>query len=124
MTAWVSNRFEPTEFPTEYVPNPEMLPWDEEVEVQEGANGWSVKVTRQLDFTDGSTTSQAWNVRYRPWPRQVEVHPCLLPEEHEEFTGEECPVNPDAPLEPATEQPDGTTVPAVDTPDAGDDTEG
>ena len=124
VTAWVSNRFEPTEFPTEYVPNPEMMPWDEEVEVQEGANGWSVKVTRQLDFTDGSTTSQAWNVRYRPWPRQVEVHPCLLPEEHEEYTGDECPVNPDAPLEPVTDEPDGTTVPAEDTPDAGDDTDG
>ena len=123
VSAWVSNRFDPTEFPTEYVPNPEMMPWDEEEEVQGGANGWSVKVTRQLDFTDGSTTTQEWIVRYRPWPRQFEVHPCLLPEEHEEYTGEECPVNPDAPLEPEAEQPDGTTEPTEDPPDAGDDTD-
>ena len=136
VSAWVSERSDWTEFPTQYVPNPEMMPWDEEVEAQQGANGWTVKVTRRLDFTDGSNTSQAWTVRYRPWPRQVEVHPCRLPEDHEEYTGEECPVNPDAPLEPATEQPDGTTVPTEDSsdtedppetgdaPDTGNDTEG
>ena len=124
VSAWVSDRSDWTEFPTEYVPNPEMMPWDEEVEVQAGANGWSVSVTRTLDFTDGSTTTQAWTVRYRAWPRQVEVHPCLLPEDHDEYTGEECPVNPDAPLEPppepGDEDPGGTTVPADD----GDEAEG
>ena len=122
--AWVSERFGPTEFPTHYVPNPEMMPWDEEVEVRGGANGWSVKATRQLDFTDGSTTSQAWTVRYRPWARQVEVHPCWLPEDHEEYTGEECLADPDAPIEPGTEQPDGTTAPTEDLSDDGDETDG
>ncbi|MDE0169467.1 MAG: VanW family protein [bacterium] len=121
VSAWVSGRYDWTEFPTEYVPNPEMMPWDEEAEVQTGANGWSVTVTRQLDFRDGSpSTTQKWTVRYRPWPRQFEVHPCLLPEEHEEYTGEECPVNPDGPSEPGTEQHDGTTVPTEDPPDSGD----
>ena len=117
VSAWVSNRFDWTEFPTEYVPNPEMMPWDEEAEVQEGANGWSVKVTRQLDFTNGSITTQEWIARYRPWPRQLEVHPCLLPEEHEEYTGEECPVNPDPPPEPADDQPGDTTPPTDDSDD-------
>ncbi|MCY4371875.1 MAG: VanW family protein [bacterium] len=92
--ALVSGRFNPTEFPTKYLPNPEMMPWDEENEVQRGANGWSVKVTRTLEFTNGSTTSQDWVVRYRPWPREVEVHPCLLPEDSDDYTGEECPSTP------------------------------
>ena len=94
VSARVSGSFSPTEFPTEYLPNPEVMPWEEEVEVQEGADGWSVEVVRELAFTNGRTTTQDWTVRYRPWPRQVEVHPCLLPEDSEDYTGEECPAPP------------------------------
>ncbi len=114
ISSQVSGRFAPTEFPTVYFPNPEVMPWDGEVETQGGANGWSVKVTRTLTFTDGSTTGQDWTVRYRPWPRHVEVHPCLLPEDSEDYTGEECPEPPDEPA------PDDTSDPAPD--DTADDT--
>ena len=126
VSAWVSDRYAPTEIPTEYIPNPEMMPWEEEVEVQEGAEGWSVTVTRQLDFTNGSTTRQDWTVRYRSWPRQVEVHPCLLDEEHEEYTGEECPVDPNPPIAPDTEDLDEGSVPtdAESEPDDGGESEG
>lgn len=119
--AEVSGRFNPTEFPTKYVPNPEMMPWDEENEVRQGANGWSVKVTRFLDFTNGSTTTQDWTVRYRPWPREVEVHPCLLPEDSEEYTGEECPEPPPGVTIPSITQPTEEPSPGPDTsaPDSG-----
>ena len=113
--AEVSERFDPTEFPTNYLPNPEMMPWDEENEVQQGADGWSVKVTRFLDFTNGSTTTQDWTVRYRPWPREVEVHPCLLPEDSEDYTGEECPEPPPGVAPSPTTQP-------TDEPSSGPDT--
>lgn len=95
----VSGRFAPTDFPTVYFPNPELSPWDEEVETQGGANGWSVVVTRTLTFTDGAAASQDWTVRYRAWPRHAEVHPCLLPEDSEFYTGEECPEEPPPPAE-------------------------
>ena len=119
--AFVSGRFNPTDFPTKYLPNPEMMPWDEEHEVQEGANGWSVKVTRTLDFTNGSTTSQEWTVRYRPWPREVEVHPCLLPEDSEDHTGEECPDPPPGQVPPSSTQPTEEAPSSEDTstPDSG-----
>ena len=110
--AWVTGRFDPKEFPTVYFPNPELMPWDEELEVQRGADGWSVKVTRDLTFVDGSTTTEDWIVRYRPWPRHVEVHPCLLPEDSEDYTGEECPLEP-ATI-PTTEDSPTSTEPSTD----------
>lgn len=97
VSATVSERYDPVPYPTEYVPNPEIMPWDEPVEVQRGANGWSVKVTRDISFTDGTTSHEEWKVRYRPWALQFEVHPCQLPEEAEDYTGEECPPSPDFP---------------------------
>ena len=89
--------------------------------MQEGANGWSVKVTRTLDFTSGSTTSQDWTVRYRPWPREVEVHPCLLPEDSEDYTGEECPEPPPGQAPPSTSQPteEAPSSPDTSTSDSG-----
>lgn len=103
----VSGRFASTEFPTVYFPNPEMTPQDGEAETQGGANGWSVVVTRTLTFTDGAVDSQDWTVRYRPWPRHVEVHPCLLPEDSDDYTGEECPPEPE-------QAPDQTPEPELE----------
>ena len=129
VSALVSERYNPTPYPVEYVPNPEVMPWDEPVEVQQGADGWSVKVTRDISYTDGTTSRDEWNVRYRPWAHQFEVHPCLLPEDSEDYTGEECPLNPELPdgypttlpadprtVEPATEEPD-TEEPGPEEPD-------
>ncbi len=96
VSAWVSERYRWREFTTKYLPNPELMPWDGEVEVQEGRSGWSVKVTRQVDYADRPSSSQEWTVHYSPLPRHLEVHPCLLPENSEDYTGEQCPVKPDA----------------------------
>ena len=116
VSARVSDRFDPTEFSTVYFPNPELSPWEEELETQKGADGWSVKVTRDLFFNDGSTTTQEWTVRYRPWPRHAEVHPCLLPEDSEDYTGEECPPEPPPPVDgPTTSLPDSGEEPSTTT---------
>ena len=101
----VSGRFAFREFPTEYLPNPERLPEEgERVEVK-GADGWSVRVKRIITFPDGTVEEEEWIVTYRPQPREVEVHPCLIPEDAENYTGEECP-------EPSTTTTtgDGTTT--------------
>ncbi len=108
--ATVSERYNWKDFPTEYLPNPEIMPWEGEQEVEKGAHGWSVKVNRFIEFTDGSTASQDWTVHYRPRPRQVEVHPCLLPEDSEDYTGEECPPDPASEI-PTTAPNGGEEVP-------------
>ncbi len=89
--AEVSGRFAFRDFPTEYLPNPERLPEDgERVEVK-GARGWSVTVKQTITFADGTQEVNEWVVTYRPQPREVEVHPCLIPEGAAGYTGEECP---------------------------------
>ena len=86
-----SGRFGYTSFPTEYLPNPERDPADgERVEVR-GANGWAVTVIQTITYGDGTVQVNEWVVRYRPQSREVEVHPCLIPEDAENYTGEECP---------------------------------
>ena len=57
-----------------------------------GAQGWSVRVTQTITYLDGTQVVNERVVRYRAQPREVEVHPCLIPEEAENYTGEECPV--------------------------------
>lgn len=88
---WLSGRYSPTEPAVEYTPNPELDPYSEEKVLVEGRDGWSVTVGRVITYADGTEKEERWGVRYRARPREVEVHPCLLPEGHEEHTGEECP---------------------------------
>lgn len=88
---WLSGRYSPTEPAVEYTANPERDHADGEYVTVEGRGGWSVTVGRVITYADGTEKEERWGVRYRARPREVEVHPCLLPEDHEEFTGEECP---------------------------------
>lgn len=105
----VSGRYGYTGFPTEYLPNPARLPEaGERVEVK-GASGWSVKVTQTITYGDGTVKVNEWTVRYRPQPREVEVHPCLIPEAAANYTGEECPVEETT---PTTEAEDTTPTTA------------
>lgn len=91
VSAEVSGRFAFRDFPIEYLPDPDRLPSaGERVEVR-GANGWSVRVTQTIAYPDDTDVVNTWIVTYRPQPREVEVHPCLIPEEAENYTGEECP---------------------------------
>jgi vancomycin resistance protein YoaR len=87
----VSDRYGYTDFTTEYIADPNRDPeLGEKVEVS-GTRGWSVKVTRIITNADGTTVEQTWVAVYRPQPREVVVHPCLIPEGARGYTGEECP---------------------------------
>lgn len=82
--AGLSERRNFTEPGTKYEPNPEVPPGEQEV-VEEGAQGWTVTVTRTITFPDGSVKEQTWDWVYDPFLRVVEVHPC-------EYEGWACPV--------------------------------
>jgi vancomycin resistance protein YoaR len=80
VTSSVSGRFDQTDPRTEYTPNPDLAP-DEEIVDQKGRIGWSVIVTRDIEYPDGHVDTQKWTVRYRPEPRKVQVNPCMIPPE-------------------------------------------
>jgi vancomycin resistance protein YoaR len=80
VTASVSGRFDQTDPPTEYTANPDLAP-DEEIVDQKGRIGWSVIVTRDIEYPDGHVDTQKWTVRYRPEPRKVQLNPCMIPPE-------------------------------------------
>jgi vancomycin resistance protein YoaR len=80
VTSSVSGRFDQTDPPTEYTPNDTLAPGEEIVDVK-GAIGWSVIVTRNVEYPDGHVDTQEWRVRYRPEPREVQVNPCMIPPE-------------------------------------------
>ncbi|GBE22369.1 vancomycin B-type resistance protein VanW [bacterium BMS3Bbin01] len=80
VTSSVSPRFDETEPPTEYTANDELLPGDEIVNVK-GRVGWTVIVTRNIEYPNGHVETQEWRVRYRPQPREIEVNSCMIPPE-------------------------------------------
>ncbi len=83
VTSSVSGRFDQTEPETEYIANDELLPGEEIVDVK-GRVGWTVIVTRNIEYPDGRVETQEWRVRYRPQPREVQVHSCMIPPEEGE----------------------------------------
>ncbi len=86
----VSGRYSYTEPVIEYTANATLDPEDEKV-TEGGRQGWTVTVTRTITYPDRTTDEQTWPVRYRAQPREVQVHPCMLPEDHPDYV-EECPV--------------------------------
>ena len=97
VTATVSPPDNFVDFEKKFEPNPEIMPWEEPVEASRGARGFDVTVTRNISYTDGTSTQEKWKVKYRPQPHRFEIHPCLFPEGSEDYTGEECPAHPDFP---------------------------
>jgi vancomycin resistance protein YoaR len=97
----VTGRYNYTEPPVEYIANESITPGEERV-VEGGRTGWTVTVTRIISYPDRTADEVSWPVRYRPQPREIEVHPCTLPPNHEDFV-EECPP------EETTTTTDGTT---------------
>lgn len=88
--ARLGERVEPTEPFDVYEPNEEIPPGEEDV-TSEGSPGWTNHVDRVITFPDGTETVETWWWTYHPFPRIVEVHPCMLPEDHEDYDGMECP---------------------------------
>lgn len=83
----------------EYEADPELLPEEEKVK-DAGQAGWTVIVARILSFADGTSKQEQRKVVYRPKPRRVRVHPCVIPDGEPGHTGDPCPV-PDASAEDA-----------------------
>jgi len=71
-------------------PNEGMDPAEEPVEISVGAAGWTVTVFRYITHPDGEETTDTWVWTYAPFPRVLEVHPCMLPEDHEDHMAR-CP---------------------------------
>ncbi len=86
----LGERVEETEPFDVYEPNEELPPGEEDV-TSEGSPGWTNHVDRIITLPDGTQTVETWWWTYHPFPRIVEVHPCMLPEDHEEYEEMECP---------------------------------
>jgi len=71
-------------------PNESMDPAEEPVEIKAGAAGWTVTVFRYITHPDGEQTTGTWVWTYAPFPRVLEVHPCMLPDDHEDHMAR-CP---------------------------------
>jgi vancomycin resistance protein YoaR len=91
----ISKRFDTTDPPLEYEANDAIAPDAAKLRYA-GVVGWSVEVTRVIQYPDGGTTEQRRKVVYKPRARRVEVHPCKIPEGEPGYTGGECP-EPDRP---------------------------
>ena len=101
---------------TVYEGNSGLAPGDER-RVSDGTQGFSVDVVRTITFPDGTEDEVTWTWRYRPQPIVVERHPCHLPPESEDYTGEPCPAPPTTTTSPpdTTQPPPDTTQPPPDT---------
>jgi vancomycin resistance protein YoaR len=86
----VSGRYSYTAPAVEYTANATLDPEEEKV-MESGRQGWTVTVTRTITYPDRTVDEDSWPVRYRAQPREVEVHPCMLPAEHPDYVAE-CPV--------------------------------
>jgi len=71
-------------------PNETMDPAEEPVEIKKGAAGWTVTVFRYITHPDGERTTGTWVWTYAPFPRVLEVHPCMLPDDHKDHMAR-CP---------------------------------
>lgn len=78
----------------EYVANESLEPDDEEV-LERGQIGWTVLVSRTVEYADGTKKAEQRKVTYNPRVRRLEVHPCRIPEGEEGYTGKPCPVPED-----------------------------
>ena len=99
----VSGRYSYTEPIVEYTANATLEPDTEKV-LESGRQGWTVTVTRTITYPDRTVDEESWPVRYRAQPREVEVHPCMLPANHRDYVAE-CPVP-----ETTTTVPDTTST--------------
>lgn len=77
-----------TDPPEVFQPNPEINP-DEQHVTQKGFGGFTNSVKRIATWPDGRTEEQEWTWTYRPEPRIIEVHPCMVPDAE---VAVECPI--------------------------------
>jgi vancomycin resistance protein YoaR len=81
--------------PLEYLADAALDP-DEEKVRERGQVGWTVVVSRIIEFADGTSRTEERKVVYQPRVRRVRVHPCKIPEGEKGYTGERCPEQEEA----------------------------
>jgi vancomycin resistance protein YoaR len=81
--AGLSSRRDFTDPEEVFEPDESVDPGDQEV-VDEGAQGWTVTVFRTITYPDGEQTVESWFWTYRPFNKVIAVHPCELPDDHED----------------------------------------
>ncbi len=65
-------------------PDESVHPGEQDI-TDEGSPGWTVTVYRIIHYPDGTETTESWIWRYHPWPKRISVHPCELPEDHDDY---------------------------------------
>jgi hypothetical protein len=71
--------------PEDYFDADDSVPPGEQDVTDEGSPGWTVTVYRIIHYPDGTQTTESWIWRYHAWPKRISVHPCELPEDHEDY---------------------------------------
>lgn len=83
--------------PVEYIPD--ITQTHERDKLKEpGQMGWTVYVTREIRFPDGTKKEEKRKVVYKPRTKRLVVHPCRVPPGEPGHTGEKCP-EPDGGVE-------------------------
>jgi vancomycin resistance protein YoaR len=71
--------------PEDYFDPDDSVPPGEQEVTDDGSPGWTMTVYRIIHYPDGTETTESWIWRYHPWPKRISVHPCELPEDHDDY---------------------------------------
>lgn len=114
----VSNIFDLTDPPIEYIADDSLEPDDKKVKAR-GKKGWTVTVARIIAFPDGTEKKESRKVVYNPRVRIVRVHSCMIPKGEDGYTGNPCP-EPEEDDDEAGDKPAGVAEPGEPAPDEED----
>ena len=82
--AGLSSRRDFTDPKEVFEPDDSVNPGDQKI-VDKGSQGWTVTVFRTITYPDGEENVESWVWRYRPFNTVIAVHPCELPDDHEDY---------------------------------------
>ncbi|HXS15869.1 MAG TPA: VanW family protein, partial [Polyangiaceae bacterium] len=85
-----SPRYDVVQPPVEYEPDERLDP-EKPKRARAGQMGWKLKVWRTVTLSDGQKSEEKREVVYQPRSEIMRIHPCKLPEDHKDYTGERCP---------------------------------
>lgn len=92
-----SNLYDLVDPPIEYIADDDLDPEEEKVK-ERGKKGWSVTVSRIIEYPDGKEKEETRKVVYSPRVRKLRVHSCKIPKGEDGYTGRKCP-EPEEPEE-------------------------
>lgn len=112
----VSRPYDLTDPPIEYIADDTLEPDETKVKAR-GKKGWTLTVSRVVEYPDGTEKKETRKVIYKPRVRKLRVHSCRIPKGEDGYTGEDCPEPPEDEEEDESESDDDV----LDTPggDAG-----